>query len=227
MEENKALKVKDESYFLIAGWMITKLQLKGNTLMIYAIIYGFSQDGESSFSGSRQYLCDFTGATKRTIDASLNELIERNLIVKVSEKINDVIHNKYKVNLNVLNCSGGVEIAPGGKEIAPNNIEYNIEEKENIIITNNIKEKNFKKPTLEELEAYINEKGYHFSASNFINYYDSVGWKIGKSPMKDWKAACRTWEAKYKNDNNGKCYKPKEISRETSYPEYDDVGYIR
>lgn len=227
MEENKALKVKDESYFLIAGWMITKLQLKGNTLMIYAIIYGFSQDGESSFSGSRQYLCDFTGATKRTIDASLNELIERNLIVKVSEKINDVIHNKYKVNLNVLNCSSGVEIAPGGKEIAPNNIEYNIEEKENIIITNNIKEKNFKKPTLEELEAYINEKGYHFSASNFINYYDSVGWKIGKSPMKDWKAACRTWEAKYKNDNNGKCYKPKEISRETSYPEYDDVGYIR
>ena len=103
----------------------------------------------------------------------------------------------------------------------------NINAKESII--NNTKEnsKRFKKPTLEELEAYINEKGYHFSAYNFINYYDSVGWKIGKSPMKDWKAACRTWEAKYKNDNTGKSYKPKEISRETSYPEYDDVGYIR
>lgn len=227
MEENKALKVKDESYFLIAGWMITKLQLKGNALMVYAIIYGFSQDGESSFKGSRRYLCDFIGASKPTIDKALEELVERGLIIKESNRINDVLYNTYKVNLDVLDFTGGKETLPGGKEIAPNNIEYNIEEKENIIITNNIKEKNFKKPTLEELEAYINEKGYHFSASNFINYYDSVGWKIGKSPMKDWKAACRTWEAKYKNDNNGKCYKPKEISRETSYPEFDDVGYIR
>lgn len=146
--------------------------------------------------------------------------------VELSYMIENHIHNTQ--NPQVDESTSGFQETSAYNNINEmlNNDNINAN-KESII--NNTKEssKRFKKPTLEELEAYINEKGYHFSASNFINYYDSVGWKIGKSPMKDWKAACRTWEAKYKNDNNGKCYKPKEISRETSYPEYDDVGYIR
>lgn len=55
--------------------------------------------------------------------------------------------------------------------------------------------KRFSPPTLEELTAYIREKGYTFSAEAFIAYYDSVGWRIGgKSPMKDWRSACVTWQ---------------------------------
>ena len=46
-------KVKDENYYQITGWMINRLGLKGAKLNIFAIIYGFSQDGESEFSGSR------------------------------------------------------------------------------------------------------------------------------------------------------------------------------
>ena len=41
---------------------------------------------------------------------------------------------------------------------------------------------------------YINEKGYNIRASKFVDYYTSNGWKVGKNPMKDWKAAVRTWE---------------------------------
>lgn len=63
-----------------------------------------------------------------------------------------------------------------------------------------IKEKSrFKKPTVEEVEAYCRERGNSLSAQGFINYYDSVGWVIGKDkPMRDWRAAVRTWEQRDK-----------------------------
>lgn len=54
--------------------------------------------------------------------------------------------------------------------------------------------KPFAKPTIEELEEYIKEKGYHFDAESFFAFYESKGWMIGKNPMKNWRMACVTWE---------------------------------
>lgn len=132
-------KVKDENYYQISGWMINKLKLKGNALNIYAIIYGFTQDGESIFTGSRQYLCDFTGATKPTIDKALDELVDKQLIIKTTETINNVLFNKYRANLNFVDFTTGKEtllpdkeiLQGGGKETLPNNI--NIDNKDNNI----------------------------------------------------------------------------------------------
>ena len=59
--------------------------------------------------------------------------------------------------------------------------------------------KRFKAPTVEEVRAYILEKGYSVDAESFVDYYTSKGWVVGKSPMKDWRAAVRTW-----NKNNAK-----------------------
>lgn len=56
------------------------------------------------------------------------------------------------------------------------------------------KERRFTPPTVEEVEAYIREKGYHFDADTFVSFYESKGWKVGQQPMKEWKAACVTWE---------------------------------
>lgn len=52
----------------------------------------------------------------------------------------------------------------------------------------------FAPPALEEVEAYCKERGNSVSAQHFVDYYSSNGWKVGKNPMKDWKAAVRTWE---------------------------------
>ena len=64
------------------------------------------------------------------------------------------------------------------------------------------KEKNkyivFKKPTLEEVEAYCRERNNNVDAQRFIDYYTANGWKVGRNPMKDWKATVRTWERKDK-----------------------------
>jgi Ni/Co efflux regulator RcnB len=59
--------------------------------------------------------------------------------------------------------------------------------------------KKFSKPTVEEVHEYCNERKNKVCADSFINFYESKGWKIGKSPMKCWKSAVRTWE---KNDFN-------------------------
>lgn len=51
-------------------------------------------------------------------------------------------------------------------------------------------------PTLDEVTAYVGEKGFHVDPARFWNYYESNGWKVGKNPMKNWKAACNTWNSK-------------------------------
>lgn len=59
------------------------------------------------------------------------------------------------------------------------------------------KKKRFAAPTVEEVRAYCQERGNAVDAQRFVDYYGANGWKVGKNPMKDWKAAVRTWE------NNG------------------------
>ena len=63
-----------------------------------------------------------------------------------------------------------------------------------------IKSSRFVPPSLEEVQAYISEKGYSVNAEAFINFYESKGWMIGKNKMKDWKAAVRTWQSKEKGE---------------------------
>ncbi len=54
--------------------------------------------------------------------------------------------------------------------------------------------KSFCKPTPEEVRAYCAERKNRVDPERWYNHYESVGWKVGRNPMKDWKAAVRTWE---------------------------------
>ena len=58
----------------------------------------------------------------------------------------------------------------------------------------NASKKKFAPPTLEEVEAYCKERGNTVDAAQFIDFYASKGWLVGKVTMKDWKAVVRTWE---------------------------------
>lgn len=96
-------RIKDENFYQIQGWMINRLGLKGAPLSIYAIIYGFSQDGENEYTGSVQYLCDFLGGvSKPTVINALKSLVESKHIFRREEIINGVQFNRYKVNLSLL-----------------------------------------------------------------------------------------------------------------------------
>lgn len=75
--------VKDGNYINIQPFMVRDLGLKGNELLVYAIIHGFSQDGKSVFTGSLQYLADWTNSTKRAVMNVLKNLIDKGLIEKI------------------------------------------------------------------------------------------------------------------------------------------------
>ena len=63
----------------------------------------------------------------------------------------------------------------------------------------------FVPPSVEEINGYCQEHGYSVDAERFVNHYTSNGWKVGRNPMKDWKAAVRNWSRQdRKEQNNGK-----------------------
>lgn len=74
--------VNDNNFIAIQGWMRTKLNLKGNELLIYALIYGFSQDGSSRFKGSRKYIADWCGCSLNTVDRALGSLVDKGFLAK-------------------------------------------------------------------------------------------------------------------------------------------------
>mgnify|MGYP004633269871 FL=1 len=67
----------------------------------------------------------------------------------------------------------------------------------------------FSPPSAEEIEAYCEEKGFCIDAERFVDYYASIGWRVGKNPMKDWRAAVRTW-----------------VKKDTPKPEPENCGYV-
>lgn len=58
--------------------------------------------------------------------------------------------------------------------------------------------KRFVPPSLDEVTAYCTERNNSIDPEGFIDFYTSNGWKVGKNPMKDWKAAVRSWEQRDK-----------------------------
>ena len=123
-------KIANGNHITIDGWMVNKLNLKGNELIVYALIFGFSQDGQSEFYGSRSYIAGWCNSSLPTVDKALNNLLLKDLIIKKTETINNIIHNRYKVNLGVVKklYRGSKETLQGGKETLHNNIEDNIKD---------------------------------------------------------------------------------------------------
>lgn len=115
--------MKDNTYIVIQSWMVTELDLKGTELIVYATIYGFSQDGESRFKGSRQYLAKWCNGTTRSVQTALNSLVERGLIQKFENMVNNVKLCEYAVNF-----TPSEKISPPSEKSLLNNIEDNIEE---------------------------------------------------------------------------------------------------
>lgn len=131
----------DSNYIVILDFMVRDLKLKGSELLVYALIYGFSQDGESKYYGSRRYIAEWFNCSLPTIDKALNGLLEKELIIKYEETINGVKFNRFMTSKETL--QGIKKLYRGSKETLHNNTKYNTSKKENIIINNNIKERIF------------------------------------------------------------------------------------
>lgn len=129
---------------------------------------------------SRDILSFETGLSVQQIRTSLDKLKSTNEItIETSTKgtiIQVVNYAKYQ-----LTTSESTNEQPTNNQQVTTNKN---EKKERSI---------FKAPSLEELNAFCLENNLELNASDFINYYESNGWMVGKNKMKDWKATVRRW----------------------------------
>ena len=118
------MNIKNDNYIQISGWMINELDLKGNELLVYALIHGFCQDGKSVFKGSLNYIMSWLNISKPTCIATIQSLIDKKLIVKT------IIYNKNSVsgceyytrksrNIETEQSDNSEKDEKGGKEILP------------------------------------------------------------------------------------------------------------
>ena len=213
-----------ENFLVIQGWMVTELDLKGNELLIYALIYGFTQSDDQWFDGSLKYIAEWTNSTVRGVQKSIAALVEKNLIEKEEFTKNKTkscryrVWNKVRGGIEQSSWGYGTKFMGGIEQSSPNNINNN-----NIYNTpytqysttlriecspqgdpppngsdekKSRKDKNsFVPPTLEEVTAYCASRGNKVDPKKFFKYYNTLDWFDAKGEkVKSWKHKCITWE---------------------------------
>lgn len=174
-----------DNYLVIQGWMVSELNLSGNDLLTYALIYGFSQDGETEFTGSINYLCKWLNCSRPTAIKSLKFLTEKNLIIKNVNTINGVSFNRYKISLGVvknLNRGSKETLLGGSKETLPNNTTINT-------TNNNIEKRKLK--FAETIKPFVDKYGKE-NCNNFFKYWTEPN----KSNTKLLFELQKTWDTK-------------------------------
>jgi hypothetical protein len=105
----KEYSLPEKAFFTVHAWMIKELKLKGNELIVYAVIWGFTHDMETKFLGGIKYLCAITNSGKTNIIFCLKSLKEKGLIDRVEIQIGNLVKHSYFIT-NKTSCS---ESEPG------------------------------------------------------------------------------------------------------------------
>lgn len=107
------------------------------------------------------------------------------------EEIEEVKNNSKQIKQK--NQLNGIELFETKKQEAKAETKEETKvKKDNLTVIQ--KKQNFQKPTFEEVDAYCQERNNGVDVARWFDYYTANGWKVGKNPMKDWRAAVRTWE---------------------------------
>lgn len=200
---------------------IPKLVMQDRSLniiakVIYAYLCSFTGAGDSCFP-SRDKVCYDLNINKDTFTKYRNELISKGYI-KVEmqrDESRKFLHNVYILCDTVQPRPTSPCPTPPDTVtpdmVKPDTINNSI--KSNNIKSNNTlstadkpqrERKRFVKPTVEEVAAYCRERQNTVNAEEFVAYYESNGWKVGKNPMVNWKQSVITWECKRKNEQKAK-----------------------
>lgn len=195
-------RVKSDSYITIANTFLKDKNLSNKAKGVLAMILALPDNWDFCIKG----MVSITKDGEASLRSAINEMKENGYCAMKPVRINNKIARwKYlfsgeKLTEKLLCDFLHVENLNEGNQAQYNNLINEEKVKNKKSISNDIPKKRFKKPTIEEIQAYIKEKKMHFDAERFFDYYESKGWLVGKSPMKDWKAACRTWEHSRKGE---------------------------
>ena len=178
--------MENTDFLNIQGWMINELNLKGNELIIYALIYGFTKDGVSEFRGSRQYMADWTNSSVRSVQNVVDSLVNKGMIEKnnhinkygsletsgykainvpkLSSEKNSLVEKKVHEGSEKSSSPLVKKVHEGSEKSSHNNIDNNISN--NIV---DIKEKNIKKESVNSVIAeYTENKDLQDALHGFV-----------------------------------------------------------
>ena len=183
------MKEKPSYYAIIPAEVRYSKKLTPNAKLLYAEITALcNMNGKCT--ASTEYFCRLYEVSRASIQNWLkmlddNGYIDRTVIYKQGSK--EILH-RY-INLK----------DKGSINISTDNTNINIT---NTNLTDSNKKAFFKKPTVEEVHQYCNERKNKVCADAFIDFYESKDWMVGSNKMKNWKACVRTWEKRENRNNN-------------------------
>lgn len=194
-------------YIVIQDWMVERLKLNGTKLFVFAIINGFSQDGESEYTGGNQYLRYWCSCSRPTITKALKELVDSGFVIKREEEINGVVFNRYRVNREF--AGGAKNFPPPPKETFPNNTNSNtsktLKEKQSDLFGQPTGKHFFRNSPLSDFDVFKRKFKDVEEAGVDIDYYFQAvrDWSAAENTKKaDWVATVRNWMRRDKQ--NGK-----------------------
>jgi len=172
---------KPNYYAVIPADVRYNKKLSPNSKLLYAEITALcNMNGKCT--ASTEYFCRLYEVSRVSIQKWL-KILENNNYIK---RVNIYRQGSKEILTRVITL-----VNSPSKEKFTDNTNININ---NNNLTDSNRKALFKKPSINEIRDYCNERGNNIEAEAFIDFYESKDWKIGKNKMKDWKAAVRTWE---------------------------------
>ena len=193
------MKQKPNYYAIISAEVRYDKSLSANAKLLYGEITCLTNENGFCFA-TNKYFADLYNKSKVTISKWISELVVSGYVStsytykegskEIDKRYISILKGGVKENLK-----GGIKENFKGNNTSINNTS---------IIKEKIKKrKNFIVPTISEIEDYCNLRDNGISAEQFYDFYQSKGWLVGKTKMKDWKAAIRNWERNRKKSVKG------------------------
>lgn len=199
-----------QGYGTVQRDVMTSSEISVFAKALYCLLVSYAGEKNSCFP-SLKVMCDNLNISKPTVIKSLKELIAAKLLIahksrtKMGDFANNVYYPMYIMDSEVVNDIDKEvvkEVDTGGQLQIPG-VVNEVDSKNNIKkINNKNKETGLKSsksvfviPTIDEVKTYFKEKECSdlTQPEGFHDFYTSKGWKVGREPMKDWKAAVRNW----------------------------------
>lgn len=199
-------KLNNTDGFILHGWMVNELNLKGGELFIFAIVNQFSQSEAGIYKGGVPYLCQWTGWSGNTVRKYLRNLEQAGLIKSERGNINGVPFCYYKTAKDTLqNLKDTLQkLQDYPSKIEDTTLQNLKGENNNRKINGNNNKAEFVKPTVAEVADYVRKRGFA-DPEGFATFYvetnDNRDWITGKGErVRNWKNnIIQNWEDRFIN----------------------------
>ncbi|MCK5600472.1 helix-turn-helix domain-containing protein [Candidatus Pacearchaeota archaeon] len=192
-----------EKFYKLPQDLAARKDLKASDKILFAVILDYQGNNADCWPGMTT-LTRKTGLAKQTVIRSVKRLEKKGVLAVDRRGKGKSNHYKTgtksrpvpKVDRSINGTIGGAKSRPKPvPKVDPNQTD---------LLNQTNTNKKFQKPTPSKVTEYAASIGFELDGQYFIDSYEAKGWMIGKSKMKDWKAAVRTWKNRKKEFNHGR-----------------------